>query len=66
MMTPADHAANIRAAIEAAKDSGCQVGFHSGDYDDPQVFVTMSLFVNRREGGIMRRKFEEEIESGWT
>ena len=64
-MTGEEHAAAIRAAIQAAEGDGYRLGFESSDFDS--VRVSLTLWQNRRgEDGVMRRTFEEEITDGWT
>lgn len=64
-MTGQEHAAAIRAAIEAAQGDGFLLEFQT--YDFESQYVQLMLWQNRREGdGVMRRIFEEEIADGYT
>lgn len=64
-MTGGEHAEVIRAAIRAAREDGFILGFET--YELESIWVQLLLWQNRRgEDGVMRRVFEEEIDSGLT
>jgi hypothetical protein len=64
-MTGQEHAAAIRAAVEAAREDGFLLEFQT--YDFESQYVQLMLWQDRRDGdGVMRRIFEEEITDGYT